>query len=247
MRKAVLFPDCHFPFHSVKAWNVAMQITSDIQPDEFILLGDFVDAYNLSGHGPRNPMVPDTLVNEIDSANAGLDEIDKALPLAKKTFIEGNHEFRLERYLLNNAPELFGLTDIRMLLGFDKRYRWEWVSYGPNQSHRILGTDTLARHEPLKNSPALTIKEAGSSLFYGHIHKIESAWKTNLDGKKLVGGCPGWLGNPKSLAFNYIKGVANWQWGITVIMFDKKNAPHPFFVRISDDFKAFYNGKTYSA
>jgi len=251
MKCALIIPDVHAPFHSQRAWDVMLAVARDLRgegfhqgPDEIVCLGDFIDAYNLSSHGSRNPRVTINLEKEIFEANLLLNQLDEAFPNARKVFIEGNHETRLERFILQNASALFGVTEIKRLLKFGERLRWEWIPYGPNQAYKILGSNVLARHESLRTTPALTIREAGSSLFYGHIHRREFVSKNNLDGTKLFAGCPGWLGNSRALAFEYVRGIPNWQMGFAVLFFEK-NVPYPFFVPINDDFTAVWGGKVY--
>ncbi len=219
------------------------QIVSDFKPDMLIFLGDYLDFINLSMHGPKDPRVFQNLVDEVESGVKGLDEVDKAFPDIKKVFIEGNHCFRLERYILHAAPALFGMTSVRNLLQMDQRTNWHWVEYGPNQRFHI-GGDVYARHEPLKNQPHLTIREGGVSLYYGHVHKREFASKTMLDDRKLFAGCPGWVGNPNAPAFKYVKGIQNWQWGFSALWLDGTNA-HPVFPSISDNGVAVFEGRVY--
>ena len=46
MKRAVVFPDQHYPIHDVKAMNVALQVLEKAKPDIFVNLGD-VGSLNL--------------------------------------------------------------------------------------------------------------------------------------------------------------------------------------------------------
>ena len=50
MKRAVVFPDQHYPIHDVKAVNVALQVIEQAKPDMFINLGDVGEWESVSGH-----------------------------------------------------------------------------------------------------------------------------------------------------------------------------------------------------
>lgn len=239
-----MFPDVHRPFHSQKCWDLIFRVGIDLKPmlDKIILLGDYLDFINLSGHGPKDPRIFQSLQDEIISGNLGMDQLDQVFPDTLKVMMEGNHTHRVERFVMNNAPQLFGITEAKRLLELDRRKNWLWVDYGPNQQYHV-GAGLHVRHEPLKTFPHLTVKEAGTSLIYGHVHRIEAAWRTNLQGERHFAGCPGWIGNKKSRAFNYIKGIQNWQEGFAVVFYDKKNF-WPYLIPIADN-SCWFNGRLY--
>jgi len=244
MRKALIIPDVHAGFHSVKAWDVMLKFAIDFKPDEITILGDFIDCLNLSGHGAKSPAIAARLEDEVNASNSLLDQLDSLFPEARKVYIEGNHETRFERFIVNKCPELFGITELKFLLKIPSRVSWTWVNYGPNQKHAILGSKILARHEPLKNQPHLTLREAGTSLFYGHVHKRQWAEKVFLTGRRDFAACPGWLGNPRSPAASYIKGIQDWQHGFATLEVEGRNCV-PKLVTINEDFTVYENGTVY--
>jgi UDP-2,3-diacylglucosamine pyrophosphatase LpxH len=86
-----------------------LRVMKAVHPDEVVLLGDFADFYAVQMHGPRDPSLMHSLKSEADDVNVGLDEIEAASPNAKRYFLEGNHEFRLERFLIANALPIYGI------------------------------------------------------------------------------------------------------------------------------------------
>ena len=50
MKRAVVFPDQHYPIHDVKAMNVALQVLEESKPDIFINLGDVGEWESVSAH-----------------------------------------------------------------------------------------------------------------------------------------------------------------------------------------------------
>lgn len=130
MKLALVIPDTHRPYHDKKAYNLMMAVAADLKPQEIVILGDYADFYCVSSHS-KDPRVLSILTDEVQDVLDGLDELDKAFPGANKVFIEGNHEYRLERYLTDKAPALFGVTDTEHLLKLNQRPNWKFRPYGP--------------------------------------------------------------------------------------------------------------------
>lgn len=182
-------------------------------------MGDFCDFYSVSQYA-KNPRVLSHLQAELDLINKELDLIDMNYPRANKVFIEGNHEFRLERYLIQNCPALFGITETINLLKLPQR-GWKFVPYGPSQAYKVLGSHLTARHEPLASSAKATASRALCSLTYGHIHRIEESHIVGLDGTNHVCFSVGWLGDKTNdLIFDYVKGHHQWQLGFGLVYAD---------------------------
>jgi len=224
-----------------------IQVAKDLSPHEIVLLGDYADFYSVMSH-QKDPRIATMLVDEVSSVLDGLNELDFLFPEAKKVFLEGNHEYRLERYLVSQAPALFGVTSTEHILKMHQRPNWTFVPYGPHQSYNILGSKLVARHEPLGNSAKLTATRALCNLVYGHIHRIEESHIVGLDGKNHVCFSVGWLGDKrKDLVFNYVKGHHQWQMGFGIVYVDPSTG---FFyhqkIHIMDNYTCVVNGKLYA-
>ncbi len=189
--------------------------------DEVVILGDYADFYFASGHGPKHPKMLNSTVEEVESVNEGLDELDKQFPDARKKYLAGNHEFRLERFCQNKCPELFGYVEAKELFKINQRPKWTWINYGPSQRTTVLDSKLYARHEPFGSSAKATASKALCSLVYGHIHRIESAYVVGLDGASHLAISVGWLGDVrKDEVFGYVKNTAQWQMGFGLVKVD---------------------------
>lgn len=252
LKCALLIPDTHRKWHHVKAYNLMLEIAKFVGPDEIVILGDYADFYFASGHGPKHPKLLNTTVEEVESVNDGLDELDKLFPRAKKKFIEGNHENRLTRFCQNKAPELFGYIDAQHLFKIQERPGWQWVAYGPNQRTSVLGSKLYARHEPFGTTAKQTASRALCSLVYGHIHRIETSYVVGLDGKSHMAFSVGWLGDSrKSEIFGYVKGTPQWQLGFGLVYVDQETGLfYPQQIPIlqkGSKLSAVVNGKRFTA
>jgi UDP-2,3-diacylglucosamine pyrophosphatase LpxH len=246
IRRALIIPDTHRPFHSRKAYSLMLEVASFVGVDEVVLLGDYCDMYEVSRH-PKDKRIQEHLLDEVESVNAGLDELDRLFPKAKKMYLEGNHEIRLENYLLQAAPALFGVTDIRSLFKIKDRPLWTYQGFGRAQAYRVLGTNLFARHRPLANNALSGLQRAGVSYVYGDIHKIQEAQQVALDGSTRVAFCPGWLGETRHRVFDYMISPAQWQHGFALVSVDGASKSfHHEIVQIKDNV-AITHGRSFKA
>jgi hypothetical protein len=243
LKKALIVPDCHRPFHNRRAYNLMLEASSFVGLDELVLLGDYCDFYAVSRH-PKDPRVRTLLIEEVESVRAGLDEFDRLFPLAKKIYLEGNHELRLESYLIDKAPALFDVTEVQFLFQLNQRPLWSWVGFGRNQKYRVLDTDLHAFHRPRASNPKAHLERTGVSSIYGDIHKIERAHQVTLDGVHKTATCPGWLGDVSSRVFDYCKSVPQWQLGFAIVYVDSSNEFHIETVEIKNN-RCIVQGKEF--
>lgn len=248
LKCGLLIPDTHRPYHDRRAYNLMIKVAKYLKPDEIVIEGDYADIYCLNGHGGKNPTAQNMLVEEIKDVNSGLDELDNLFPKAKKVFLQGNHEFRFERYILDKCPELFGVTEIKNILKMDQRKNWKFIHYGPNQLYYILNSYLAVRHEPLANNAKTTAAKALCSLTYGHIHRIEESHIVGINGKNHVCFSVGWLGDKRNdKIFGYVKGHHQWQLGFGIVYVDPKT--HHFYhqkIHIMDNYTCVVNGKVFN-
>src|SRR6185503_1804439 len=96
---------------------------------------------------------------------------------ARKIWVEGNHEFRLTRYIQACAPSLQGLINMDDVLGC-KRNKIEYIaSKAGNGVFRLTDHLTIMHGTATGLNPAKAQYEQwGASLVMGHTHK-ESTWR----------------------------------------------------------------------
>jgi predicted phosphodiesterase len=116
--KALILSDIHIPYHDEKAVGAAVEYGKKQKPDIVILNGDIGDFYAVSRHDkdPRR-----CLSSELDAVRQFLFWLRKQFPKARIIYKIGNHEDRMERFLVKNAPVLLGTADFEIpkLLRFD--------------------------------------------------------------------------------------------------------------------------------
>ena len=245
-----VLPDLHIPFHNRRALAAALNCLADSKLDALFLLGDVVDAYNLSMHGPKHPAVHSSLLDEVNETKHFLDTVDLTWPELEKHFVEGNHEWRLERYICANAPALFGITDMQMLLGMHNRPGWKWHPYGARQLVQVLNSNLYTCHAPKGSSGRSILNAAGCNLMFGHVHRIIDEHNVTKDGRSMQIFSPGWLGEMRNdQVFGYVQGHHTWKLGFARLWIDDETGE--FWTEINeskDDGHSFVvGGKRYKA
>lgn len=248
IRRALVIPDCHVPYHNKKAIDIVLQMAKDTEGlSEIVILGDFADFYAVNSHG-KHPGLMHVLQKEVDGVHEVLDLIDKEFPDVRKIYLEGNHEYRFERYLYQNAPALFGVTQWDLLFKLNERPNWKPVHYGPMQYYRVLGSSLFARHEPYSMSSAkASLAACSANLVYGHIHRREYAIARQPDGRRVVNFSPGWLGDMrKKEVFGYVKRPPLWELGAAFVSVEGRSNDFDFqIVELDERGRGFYNGRYY--
>jgi len=161
------------------------------RPDVVCILGDFADFYSVSSHD-KNPNRAADLQFEVDDVRRGLKEL-MSLGASRHIYVSGNHEDRLERYLMQKAPALFNAVKVDEVLGL-KDLDWEYVPY---KQHVMLGK--LHITHDCGNAGAYAHYRAQETfqgnVIIGHTHRLGYAVVGNAAGKPHVGAMFGWLGD----------------------------------------------------
>jgi len=215
MTKTLVISDLHVPFHDEQALAVVEEVMKDIKFDNFVINGDMLDSYELSrfSKDPRNSF---SFSEEIDIAKDLLEQFNKYLKGTKKYFLNGNHEERLNKYLIDQAPALItlGQLTIDSLLELDK-YNYEFISMG-KESYVKIGETMIGHFNKVSMHSAYTAKglvdKYVCNIVQGHVHRLGAHYKTVGDNTftGVEGGClcnlrPGYVMLP------------NWQQGLTII------------------------------
>lgn len=204
--------DIHIPFQDKKAVAAFVSYAKDLQPSIIVLNGDVLDFYKLSrfvkGEG-RNPY------EEIKECQDLLKELKEVCPTSEIFYVIGNHETRLETYVLSNAPHLSSLIEDVFTILKTKDLGIEGVS------RLIINDSFVCTHGKLLGNKAglSAIKEiekhymSGAS---GHTHRL-AKFLTRKAGKKFV-----WMetGCLCDLNPEYVQDP-DWQQGFAVVQFEK--------------------------
>lgn len=244
LKKWLLVPDTHRPYHDKRAVELVLKVGESLKVDGIALLGDYGDFYAVSSHD-KNPNRARNLEFEIEDICQGLDEFD-ALGAKEKIFIAGNHEDRLERFLMTKAPELFNVVKIPELLGLAER-GWDYVPY---KDHTTIGklylTHDTGKAGKFAHYSALEA-DFQSNVIIGHTHRLGYAVVGNAKGKPHVGAMLGWLGDVDQVDYMHrIKAKRDWALGFGVAYMEPNGHCHVQPIPIVD-YKCVVQGKLFKA
>lgn len=224
LERVLLLPDSHRPYHDRKAWQVMMQAARVWEPDVIIILGDFADFYAVSSHS-KDPNRARNLESEVEDVNRGLDELD-ALGAKRKFYVCGNHEDRLERYLMERAPELFNMVRIRDLFRLAER-GWRFIPY---KRHLKLGrlhithdTNRAGRYAHYQSQADF----GGANVVIGHTHRLGYMVEGSAQGEPHVAAQFGWLGDFSSVDYMHrVRAMRDWSHGFGVGVMEPNGNVH---------------------
>lgn len=199
--------DQHAPFHDVKLHELFLQWLRENKPDRGILVGDTLDLANLSRH-PTEPDHAATTQECVDAGGQILYEYRRASENTRWTKVDGNHEERLRRAVINQLSDLYGLQparieelpdhppvwDISTLLRLDELGIEHYRGKGSYDHTQVQISPYLAaRHGWVarKNSGTsahTTLDHLGHSVIVGHTHRQSRVHQTkfSIDGKPKI-------------------------------------------------------------
>src|SRR5574339_218554 len=126
IRSAIILPDMQVPYEDERTLKAVESFISKYKWDYYLQLGDFLDLDCISSFSRNYPekLLNKQLSKDFDRGNEILDRHQKLiLKNNKKTkfvMLEGNHEFRVEKWI-SEFPQLRGLMDVEKNLKLDER------------------------------------------------------------------------------------------------------------------------------
>lgn len=213
LQVGLLIPDCHVPNHDERALGLLLQVAHALKPKHIAILGDFADADALSAHGRTKPGEA-SFEQEVAEINGILDHLD-SVGATNKIYIEGNHEFRLDRYLMERAPEMFYAIKWPQLLKLHER-GWQWVPYRKSTK---IGKLNLTHDTGTAgiNAHRTSAQAFGGSAVIGHTHRMSIEVKGRFDGTPYLAAMLGWLGDAeKAASYMHEAKASDWVHGFGV-------------------------------
>lgn len=283
---AVIYPDPQIgfrtlegrldPFHDESAMDLALQITGWLEEhdrvDAVINLGDFLDLPS-QGRFEQEPSFASTTQAAVDRGHLFLQQQRAAAgPKAKIVLIEGNHDRRMEKFIVSNAASAYGLKranvdevpvmSLPFLLRLDE-IGVEYIdaypagAYWLNDKLRAIHGDKVRSNG--STAAAYTNNTPHISTIFGHVHRQELQSRTIFDRLgpiKSVAVSPGCLcrvdgavpsvnGSTK-LDGSPAKFYENWQQGIAVVHYKKTGEFFTDLVQFNDGV-AVFRGKEFKA
>lgn len=205
-KKVGLLFDIHIPYHNLKALNIAIGYLLKCKVDTIVLGGDLLDCYQLSDFekDPRER----SFKYEIDTAKVFFRELRKRFK-GRVIYLEGNHDYRVERFFRQRAPELLGIEAITLpeLLEL-RKFNIEWVN---NKRIIRLGKLNIVHGHEFGRSVFSPVNPARGfymrakcNVIGGHHHQTSAHTENDIEGNVTGAWSVGCLSDlhPKYMPLN---------------------------------------------
>jgi len=181
IRKLLVFSDIHVPYHDMDVVKRGIEFGKSEGCDGILLNGDTMDMCGPSSHDP-DPRSLD-LPSELEDGRQFLRHLRNKFPNIPIYFKDGNHENRLERYLIKQAPVLLGVDDfeLRSLLRMGE-VGIQWIG---DKRLFLAGKLVIIHGHEYKGAggvnPArwLSLRTSGS-IMCGHFHRSSSHFSKSI-------------------------------------------------------------------
>ena len=237
------------PLHDRAAWDLAIQVAEDLQPNTIVLLGDMLDLAPWSTKFPTSAALRFTTQPSLLELHWWLAHLRLVCPHARIVYIDGNHESRINRAIVSSlqeaegvkpandpdGPDALSVERLLALPDLDIEYAgpygegfwlWDrlWVHHG--QTVKKGGGATVAA----------VLKNTHHSEVIGHIHRVEAAWKTvyGPDGSKdICAWSPGTITRVEPGIVPASTHRIDWQQALSVVYLNE-NRIFPSMIKIHE-------------
>lgn len=238
--KALILPDVHIDHKGYdKVYGVVKKFVSDFEPDIIYLLGDFADCASLSGWdlSKKRKMEGRRHAKEIKNVDKELSYLSTHTD--KLVWLEGNHEYRVERYL-DDHPEVEGLIEYQEQIDL-KKYNCEWVPY--NKIYKVGKLNMIHGRYANKYHAAKHSGKIDGNLVYCHTHVPQRFCSIKENATPRSVWCLGCLckKNP-----SYLKGAEGaWLHGFGILYVAGNGEFNLYSVDIINN-RFYWGGKSYA-
>ena len=218
-RSALVFSDCHIPFFDPACEAIILETISQLKPDICIINGDYIDCHDISRFANVEPV---DLAYEFEEGRKFLRKLRKRYdgPIHA---IEGNHEYRLTKYIATQARELRGIRGLTIHEQLDMQELD--VAYHQNRGcgSYQFGPVQIRHGERIRKYSAYSARWefediVQASLVMGHTHR-QGLFCTNIKANYWAAeaGCT------CVLEADYAPNP-NWQQGFAIVYLTDKHA-----------------------
>lgn len=272
MYRAVIIPDSqngfwrnietniYNPFHDRRAWDICLQMVQALKPDRIILLGDMIDFAMYSDKFIKSPEFYFTTQPSLNELSWWLSAL--ADSGAQIDYIEGNHESRLTKSIINNQLENYKLRpanrpndppalSVKSLLGLNQlgiKYHGDYPNGEIWLNDNVRGSHGSIVRQGSGDSVKAIINDARCTELVGHTHRAEAIYKTVFPRKGAV--------TYGAVSFGTISRIDghvpankkknNWQQACGMVHYELGNGLFNTTLQLINNGQTVYNGKIYT-
>jgi len=260
-QKWLVFSDNHGPFNdprlcgpnpidSSNDMGLVLDIGQELGVTHIFINGDLLDFYFLNQHSPTNCEIQADLCFELDWGKEFFTKLRKKFPKQKIIFQYGNHEDRLNRFIMKYCKPFWNILKLEYELGLE---RLDIEHYPYNNAYNVPNTDLFIQHSPpsySQGNAARTsmIKKGSGSFIWGCTHRPDWFPLKTYTGETYEAHCLGWLGSTNLTddhknVFAYTKGHESW--GNSFAIVDVYGSDYFIHHHLIKNYKCSINGVLY--
>lgn len=184
IQKTMLLPDIHHPHIDERAMEAVNQFMFDYDPDELVYMGDQISLDCISGWNRRKPLLKEgrRLLKDFNMFDKEILQIHENLTREdiKRTFMIGNHEYRIETYV-EYHPELEDFIDVVRHLRLRER-GYHIVPF--NEVHKVGKLNVIHGYYWNMYHAKKTVDVFEGNVAYAHVHNPQMYTKISPIDKK---------------------------------------------------------------
>ena len=235
----VVFSDAHvWPGPRTTAQRAVPVIVRRLKPTHLFANGDVFDGAKISRF-PASIWAMEqrpTVKQELDACSAFLKDVQDAQPTAKRLWLLGNHDMRLEARLAALVPEFEGVPGFSLKDHFPE---WSFAMAA------FINENLVIKHRIANGIHAVynNAVKSGRSIVTGHLHSLKVTPWTDYNGTRY-GVDTGTLADPEGPQFDYMEeNPASWRSGFVVLTIRNGKLLMPELVQVWDEDHVEFRGE----
>lgn len=193
IQKTILLPDIHYPHCDSRTMESLNEFIFDYDPDELVYMGDQLSLDCISFWNRNRPLLKEgqRLLQDFNNFNKDILQVHENLTRddIRRTFIIGNHEYRVNMYVEKN-PELEEFIDITRHLNLVER-GYKVIPF--NGRHKVGKLNVIHGRYWNMYHAKKTVDEFQGNVAYAHVHNPQSFVKispVDADGYHMATSLP---------------------------------------------------------
>ena len=170
IQKTVLLPDIHHPHVDWRAMEAVNQFIVDYDPDEMVYMGDQISLDCISTWNRRKPLLTEgkRLMKDYNDFNNEILKVHEDITRKdiRRTFMIGNHEYRVDMYC-ERHPQLTDFIDIARHLELEER-GYKVIPF--NEVHRVGKLNVIHGYYWNMYHAKKTVDAFEGNIVYAHVH-----------------------------------------------------------------------------
>ncbi len=179
IQKTVLLPDIHHPHYEDRTMEAVNQFIFDYDPDELVYMGDQMSLDCISFWNRNKPLLKEgqRLMTDYNMFDKDVLEIHENITRQniRRTFMIGNHEYRVQTYVERN-PELQDFIDVVRHLNLLER---GYIVVPFNEIHKVGKLNVIHGYYWNMYHAKKTVDDFQGNVVYAHVHNPQMYVKTS--------------------------------------------------------------------